>query len=93
MLISPWAPWLDSAQTYTAAAERARQAGLKTAQLHALTSAMYPMGFIDPDQGIATVEEALKVSMSVNDPTRLAGTQILASGCRLVVRRLEPDGR
>jgi DNA-binding winged helix-turn-helix (wHTH) protein/tetratricopeptide (TPR) repeat protein len=75
---------VQSAQTYTTAAERARQAGLKTAQLHALTSAMYPMGFIDPDQGIATVEEALRVSMSVNDPTRLAGTQILAAGCRLV---------
>jgi hypothetical protein len=45
---------------------------------------MYPMGFIDPDLGIATVEEALKVSMSVNDPTRLAGTQMLAAGCRLV---------
>ncbi|MGC1903181.1 MAG: AAA family ATPase [Candidatus Acidiferrum sp.] len=75
---------VQSAQTYTTAAERARQVGLKTAQLHALTSAMYPMGFIDPDQGIATVEEALKVSMSVNDPTRLAGTQMLAAGCRLV---------
>jgi DNA-binding winged helix-turn-helix (wHTH) protein/tetratricopeptide (TPR) repeat protein len=75
---------VQSAQAYTTAAERARQAGLKTAQLQALTSAMYPMGFIDPDQGIATVEEALKVSMSVNDPTRLAGTQMLAAGCRLV---------
>jgi tetratricopeptide (TPR) repeat protein len=75
---------VQSARAYTTAAERARQAGLKTAQLHALTSAMYPMGFIDPDQGIATVEEALKVSMSVNDPTRLAGTQMLAAGCRLV---------
>ncbi|HXH66762.1 MAG TPA: AAA family ATPase [Candidatus Limnocylindrales bacterium] len=75
---------VQSAQAYTTAAERARQAGLKMAQLHALTSAMYPMGFIDPDQGIATVEEALKVSMSVNDPTRLAGTQMLAAGCRLV---------
>jgi DNA-binding winged helix-turn-helix (wHTH) protein/tetratricopeptide (TPR) repeat protein len=75
---------VQSAQTYTTAAERARQAGLKTAQLHALTLAMYPMGFIDPDQGIATVEEALKVSTSVNDPARLAGTQILAAGCRLV---------
>ena len=75
---------VQSAQAYTTAAERARQAGLKTAQLHALTSAMYPMGFIDPDQGIATVEEALTVSMSVSDPTRLAGTQMLAAGCRLV---------
>jgi len=75
---------VQSAQAYTSAAERARQAGLKTAELHALTSAMYPMGFIDPDQGIATVEEALKVSMSVNDPIRLAGAQMLAAGCRLV---------
>jgi DNA-binding winged helix-turn-helix (wHTH) protein/tetratricopeptide (TPR) repeat protein len=74
----------QSAQTYAAAAARAQQAGLKKAQLHALTSAMYPLGFIGPEQGVAAVEEAVKISMSVNDPPRLALTQMLAAGFRLV---------
>jgi DNA-binding winged helix-turn-helix (wHTH) protein/tetratricopeptide (TPR) repeat protein len=74
----------QSAQTYAAAATRAQQAGLKKAQLHALTSAMYPLGFIGPEEGVAALEEAVKISMSVNDPPRLALTQMLAAGCRLV---------
>jgi len=45
---------------------------------------MYPLGFIGPEQGVAALEEALKISMSVNDPPRLALTQMLAAGFRLV---------
>ena len=74
----------QSAQTYAAAATRAQQAGLKKAQMHALTSAMYPLGFIGPEQGVAAMEEAVKISMSVDDPPRLALTQMLAAGFRLV---------
>jgi len=74
----------QSAQTYAAAATRAQQAGLKKAQLHALTSAMYPLGFIGPEQGVAALEEAVKISMSVDDPPRLALTRMLAAGFRLV---------
>ena len=74
----------ESARTYAAAAAQAQQAGLKVAQLQALISAMYPLGFIDPGQGLVAMEEAVKVSMSVNDPARLALTQMLAAGCRLV---------
>src|SRR6266478_2749501 len=74
----------QSANLYAAAATRAEQAGLKKAQLHALTSAMYPLGFIDPGQGVVAVEEAVKISMSANDPARLALTQMLAAGFRLV---------
>jgi tetratricopeptide (TPR) repeat protein len=74
----------ESAQTYAAAAARAQQAGLKAAQMHALTSAMYPLGFIGPEEGVAALEEAVKISMSVNDPPRLALTQMLAAGFRLV---------
>jgi DNA-binding winged helix-turn-helix (wHTH) protein/tetratricopeptide (TPR) repeat protein len=75
---------VQSAQTYAAAATRAQQAGLKKAQLHALTSAMYPLGFIGPEQGVAALEEAVKISKSVDDPPRLALTQMLAAGFRLV---------
>ena len=74
----------QSAKAYTAAATQAQQAGLKAAQMHALTSAMYPLGFIDPEEGVAAVEEAVKISMSVNDPPRLALTQMLAAGFRMV---------
>jgi DNA-binding winged helix-turn-helix (wHTH) protein/tetratricopeptide (TPR) repeat protein len=74
----------ESARTYAAAAARAQQAGLKAAQLQALISAMYPLGFIGPEKGVAAMEEALKISMSVNDPPRLALTQMLAAGFRLV---------
>ena len=75
---------VQSAQAYATAAERAQQAGLKTAQLHALNSAMYPLGFIDPGQGLAALEEAVQVSRSVNNPARLASAQMLSAGCRLV---------
>jgi DNA-binding winged helix-turn-helix (wHTH) protein/tetratricopeptide (TPR) repeat protein len=75
---------VESAQMYAAAAARAQQAGLKAAQMHALTSAMYPLGFIGPEEGVAALEEAVKISMSVNDPPRLALTQMLAAGFRLV---------
>jgi len=45
---------------------------------------MYPLGFIGPEQGVAALEEAVKISMSVDDPPRLALTQMLAAGFRLV---------
>ena len=75
---------VESAQNYAAAAARAQQAGLKAAQMHALTAAMYPLGFIGPEEGVAALEEAVKISRSVNDPPRLALTQMLAAGFRLV---------
>ena len=75
---------VDSAESYTAAASRAEQAGLKSAQTRALTCTMYPLGFIGPEKGVAALEEALRISKTVNDPPRLALTQMLASGFRLV---------
>lgn len=74
----------DSAEAYAAAASRAAQAGLKSAQTHALTCSMYPLGFIGPEKGVAALEEALEITKTVNDPPRLALTQMLASGFRLV---------
>ena len=75
---------VESAQAYASAATRAQQAGLKEAQLQALIAAMYPLGFIDPAKGLEAMEEAVKVSRSVNDPALLAQTEMVASGCRLV---------
>jgi DNA-binding winged helix-turn-helix (wHTH) protein/tetratricopeptide (TPR) repeat protein len=73
-----------SAQTYEAAASRADQAGHQTSRVHALTCAMYPLAFTNPDEGLAAMDQAVKVSMSVNDPLLLARTQMVAAGSRVV---------
>ena len=75
---------VQSAEAYATAAKRAQHSGLQSAQLHVLTSAMYPLGFIDPVRGISALEEAVQVSRSANDPALLASTQMQAAGCRLV---------
>jgi DNA-binding winged helix-turn-helix (wHTH) protein/tetratricopeptide (TPR) repeat protein len=75
---------VQSAEAYATAAKRAQRAGLESAQLHVLISAMYPLGFIDPVRGISALEEAVQVSRSANDPALLASTQMQAAGCRLV---------
>src|SRR5258706_2148428 len=74
----------DSALAYEAAAARAAEAGLKAAQVSALTSLMRPFGFIDPDQGLAAMDQAVQVSRSADDPVLLARTQMLAASCRLL---------
>jgi hypothetical protein len=74
----------ESTNAYGAAASRAAQTGLKAAQVSALTSLMRPFGFIDPDQGLAAMEQAVQVSRSADDPVLLARTQMLAASCRLL---------
>lgn len=73
-----------SSQAYMAAASRAADAGLKTVQVLSLTCAMNPFGFIDPARGIAALERAVEVSISMDDPALLARTQMLAAAHRLV---------
>src|SRR4030095_8477149 len=73
----------ESTNAYGAAASRAAQTGLKAAQVSALTSLMRPFGLIDPDQGLAAMEQAVQVSRSADDPVLLARTQMLAASCRL----------
>jgi DNA-binding winged helix-turn-helix (wHTH) protein len=74
----------ESTNAYGAAASRAAQAGLKAAQVSALTSLMRPLGLIDPDQGLAAMEQAVQVSRIAADPILLARTQMLAASCRLL---------
>src|SRR5712664_3497315 len=74
----------ESTNAYGAAASRAAQTGLKAAQVSALTSLMRPFGLIDPDQGLAAMEQAVQVSRSADDPVLLARTQMLAASCRLL---------
>jgi DNA-binding winged helix-turn-helix (wHTH) protein/tetratricopeptide (TPR) repeat protein len=74
----------ESRQAHAAAASRANQAGLKTAHVLSLTCAMWPSGFVNPDQGLAGMDLAVEISVSVGNPLLLARTQMLAAGCRLV---------
>jgi DNA-binding winged helix-turn-helix (wHTH) protein/tetratricopeptide (TPR) repeat protein len=73
----------DSAQAYERAASQAAQAGLGTAQVTALIRLVHPLGMTDVDRAVATIEQADRVSASLNDPILQARTQILASCTRL----------
>jgi DNA-binding winged helix-turn-helix (wHTH) protein/tetratricopeptide (TPR) repeat protein len=73
----------ESAEAYSAAASRADTAGLHTSQVQALICAMYPLGFINPDRGLAAIDRAVQMSLSVGEPLLLARTQMLAACGRL----------
>jgi DNA-binding winged helix-turn-helix (wHTH) protein/tetratricopeptide (TPR) repeat protein len=74
----------ESAKAYEAGASRAANAGLKSAQVNALTSLVRPFGLIEPDRGIAAIGEAVHVCESLNDPLLLARTEMLAAAVRLI---------
>jgi DNA-binding winged helix-turn-helix (wHTH) protein/tetratricopeptide (TPR) repeat protein len=76
----------DSAKAYEGAAARAAQAGLGAAQVGALTSLMRPFGLIDPDRGLAAIDQAAQVSRGLDDPLLLARTEMLAAAVRLLYR-------
>jgi len=77
----------ESAKAYEAGALQAARAGLKAVQVAALTSLVRPFGLIDPKQGMAAIDRAVKVSESLGDPLILARTYMLAAGIRLVYDR------
>ncbi len=81
----------ESAQAYEEAAAGAEEAGLKTATVHALICAMYPLGFIEPDLGLDALDRAVQTALIVNDPLLLARTQIGAAGSRLVFDSWTPE--
>jgi tetratricopeptide (TPR) repeat protein len=74
----------ESAKAYEAAATRAAEAGLRSAQVGALSSLVRPFGLIDPDRGIAAVEEAVRLSAGDSEPLLHAQTELLAAGTRLL---------
>jgi tetratricopeptide (TPR) repeat protein len=76
----------DSAEAYAAAAAHAAQAGLGAAQVGALTALMRPFGLIDPERGIAAVDEAAQASRGLDNPLLLARTEMLAAAVRLLYR-------
>jgi DNA-binding winged helix-turn-helix (wHTH) protein/tetratricopeptide (TPR) repeat protein len=74
----------DSAEAYTTGAARAAEVGLKAAQVNALTCLMRPFGLMDPDQGLAAIDQAEQVSSSLDDPLLFARTKMLAAATRLL---------
>ena len=74
----------DSAKAYAAGAARAAQVGLKASQVDALICLMRPFGLMNPDLGIAAVEQAAQVSSSLGDPLLMSRTQMLAAASRLI---------
>jgi DNA-binding winged helix-turn-helix (wHTH) protein/tetratricopeptide (TPR) repeat protein len=81
----------ESANAYGSAASRAEEADLKTARVHALICAMYPLGFIDPGRGLAALDLAVQTSAIVDDPLLMARTQMGAAGSRLVFDMWNPE--
>jgi len=73
----------DSAHAYEDAAARAAQAGLGAAQVTALIRLVHPMGLIDVDRAVAVVEQADRVSASLDEPMLQARTEMLAACARL----------
>src|SRR5215475_11017806 len=73
----------ECAKSYRAEATRAAEVGLVSAQIRALSYLAWPFGLIDPDQGIAAVEQAAKLSAGHDDPLLHACTELLCGSTRL----------
>src|SRR5262245_26946373 len=73
----------ECAKSYRAEATRAAEVGLVSAQIRALSYLAWPYGLIDPDRGIATVEQAAQLSAGCDDPLLHACTELLAGSTKL----------
>jgi DNA-binding winged helix-turn-helix (wHTH) protein/tetratricopeptide (TPR) repeat protein len=73
----------ESTTSYQTAAARAAEAGLTSAQVKALSCLVRPFGLIDPDRGIAAIEQAAQLSAGCGDPLLHACTEMLAGSTRL----------
>jgi hypothetical protein len=74
---------IECAEAYEAAAARAADAGLTSAQVDALISLVRPFCFIDPGRGMAAIEQAVHLSANLDDPLQHARTELLAAYVRL----------
>jgi tetratricopeptide (TPR) repeat protein len=74
---------IQCAEAYEAAATRAADVCLTSAQVDALISLVRPFCFIDPGRGMAAIEQAVHLSANLDDPLRHARTDLLAAYVRL----------
>src|SRR5262245_59244803 len=58
----------EAARAYEAEAARAADAALAAARIRALSCMVWPFGLIDPDRGIAAVEQAARLGAGCGDP-------------------------
>jgi DNA-binding winged helix-turn-helix (wHTH) protein/tetratricopeptide (TPR) repeat protein len=75
--------WIECAEAYEGAAALAADAGPTTTHVHALRGLIRALGVLDPDRGIAAIEEAVRLSATLDDPLLHARTELLAAGIRL----------
>src|SRR5262249_16816655 len=73
----------ESALAYESAAGKASQAGLKRAQIDALSGWAVPAWYADPRRGAEVCRQAIEVSQSLGDPQLLAETRLSAASFRL----------
>src|SRR5262249_55919535 len=59
---------VECARAYEAEAARAARAGLTSARITALSFLIRPFGLIDPDRGMAAVDEAVALGAGIDDP-------------------------
>jgi tetratricopeptide (TPR) repeat protein len=74
--------WIECANAYEAAA-RAAEIGPISTRVHALRGLIRPYAVLDPDRGIAAIEEAVRLSATLDDPLLHARTELLAAGIRI----------
>lgn len=74
--------WIECANAYEAAA-RAAESGPISTRVHALRGLIRPYAVLDPDRGIAAIEEAVRLSATLDDPLLHARTELLAAGIRI----------
>ena len=74
---------IECAEAYEAAAARAADAGITSAQVDALISSVRPFCFIDPDRGMAAIEQAVHLGANLDDQLLHARTELLAAYVRL----------
>jgi DNA-binding winged helix-turn-helix (wHTH) protein/tetratricopeptide (TPR) repeat protein len=74
--------WIECAEAYEAAV-RAADAGPASTRVHALRGLIRPFAVLDPDRGIAAIEQAVRLSATLGDPLLHARTELLAAGIRL----------
>jgi DNA-binding winged helix-turn-helix (wHTH) protein/tetratricopeptide (TPR) repeat protein len=74
--------WSECAEAYEAAV-LAAGGGSTATRVHALRGLIRPFGVLDPDRGIAAIEEAVRLCATLDDPLLRARTEMLAAGIRL----------
>jgi DNA-binding winged helix-turn-helix (wHTH) protein/tetratricopeptide (TPR) repeat protein len=75
--------WVECAEAYETAATLAADTGSTLTRVHALRGLIRPFAVLDPARGIAAVEQAVRLSATLDDPVLHARTELLAAGIRL----------